>query len=79
MGLLQCLLTRGNTSRAITRELPHHYPFVVTQQYIAAFITQWQKPAEALFREVQRILIRHVKAFISSHFSQYPLLQSRVQ
>ncbi|KAI8978167.1 P-loop containing nucleoside triphosphate hydrolase protein [Trametes punicea] len=64
--------------QAITRELPHHYPFVVTQQYINAFIAQWQKPTETLFREIQRILIRHVKKFVSEHFSQYPLLQARV-
>ncbi|KAI0359461.1 hypothetical protein OH77DRAFT_1419958 [Trametes cingulata] len=64
--------------QAITRELPHHYPFVVTEEYIKSFIAQWQRPAEALFRDVQRILIRHVKKFVSEHFSQYPLLQSRV-
>ncbi|KAI0364813.1 hypothetical protein BV20DRAFT_1029061 [Pilatotrama ljubarskyi] len=64
--------------QSITRELPHHYPFVVTEQYISSFLSLWQKPAEALFREVQRILIQHVKKFVSGHFSQYPLLQSRV-
>ncbi|KAI0764302.1 P-loop containing nucleoside triphosphate hydrolase protein [Trametes elegans] len=64
--------------QAITRELPNHYPFVVSQQYISGFVAQWQKPAEALFREVQRTLIRHIKSFITEHFVQYPLLQSRV-
>ncbi|KAI0644851.1 P-loop containing nucleoside triphosphate hydrolase protein [Trametes meyenii] len=63
---------------AVTRELPHHYPFVVTKQYITAFITQWQKPTEALFRDIQRILIQHIKTFVSQHFEQYPLLKSRV-
>ncbi|KAI9063947.1 hypothetical protein FKP32DRAFT_1603293 [Trametes sanguinea] len=66
------------TSRARTRELPHHYPFVVTEQYIDAFIAQWQKPTEALFREIQRVLTKHVKKFVSEHFAQYPLLLSRV-
>ncbi|OSC98818.1 hypothetical protein PYCCODRAFT_1417176 [Trametes coccinea BRFM310] len=64
--------------QAITRELPHHYPFVVTEQYINAFIDQWKNPADALFREILRVLIKHTKRFVSGHFSQYPLLLSRV-
>ncbi|KAI0667025.1 hypothetical protein C8Q78DRAFT_1082541 [Trametes maxima] len=63
---------------AVTRELPHHYPFVVTKQYITVFIAQWQKPVEALFRDIQRILIKHIKTFVSQHFEQYLLLKNRV-
>ncbi|KAI0628425.1 P-loop containing nucleoside triphosphate hydrolase protein [Trametes polyzona] len=64
--------------QSITRELPNHYPFLVVRDYIKEFIKKWQKPAEALFGEVQRILIRHVKKFVAEHFAHYPALQARV-
>ncbi|KAI0657630.1 P-loop containing nucleoside triphosphate hydrolase protein [Cubamyces menziesii] len=64
--------------QAITRELPHHYPFVITQQYIGDFVAQWKKPYETLFREIQRVLIKHIKKFVSDQFSQYPNLMHRV-
>ncbi|KAI0333222.1 hypothetical protein GY45DRAFT_1319829 [Cubamyces sp. BRFM 1775] len=64
--------------QAITRELPHHYPFVITKQYIGDFLTQWQRPYETLFREVQRVLIKHIKNYVADHFSQYPNLLHRV-
>ncbi|KAI1783118.1 P-loop containing nucleoside triphosphate hydrolase protein [Ganoderma leucocontextum] len=63
---------------ARTRELPGHIPFVVTQEYIMSIISGWQGPAEALFREVHNILVRHVRHLVAEHFAQYPLLQSRI-
>lgn len=71
--------THFDLLRAITRELPHHYPFVITQQYIGDFVAQWKKPYETLFREIQRVLIKHIKKFVSDQFSQYPNLMHRVQ
>ena len=53
-------------------------PFVVNQEYINAIIREWKNPMEALFRDVNATLVKHVKKLIAQQFSQYPLLQSRV-
>ncbi|KAI0705266.1 P-loop containing nucleoside triphosphate hydrolase protein [Cerioporus squamosus] len=63
---------------AITRELADHYPFVVIREYIVSIISGWQAPAETLFHEVLHVLVKHVKVLVAKHFSQYPLLQSRI-
>jgi hypothetical protein len=35
--------------RAVTRELPHNYPFIVQRGYIIDSVGQWDGPAEMLF------------------------------
>ncbi|KAH9925885.1 P-loop containing nucleoside triphosphate hydrolase protein [Epithele typhae] len=73
---LDDVMKRANEAR--TRELPAHYPFVVTQQYIVSIVGGWLNPAEVLFREVHKILLKHVKQLVKTQFAQFPLLESRV-
>ncbi|OBZ65814.1 Interferon-induced GTP-binding protein Mx [Grifola frondosa] len=64
--------------KAITRELPDNYPFVVTQQFIVEIIHKWETPAKKLFEAVHNTLVHRVKRLIRTHFAQYPQLQSNV-
>lgn len=57
--------------RARTRELPGHYPFVISNEYIQRIVMDWDGPARALFDEIQRTLLAQVKAIISRHFEKY--------
>ena len=57
--------------RAITRELPDHYPFVVANEYISSFIGGWQLPAEKLYEAVHQCLLQRVKALTEKHFGKF--------
>ncbi|THG92532.1 hypothetical protein EW026_g8396 [Hermanssonia centrifuga] len=57
--------------KAITRELPDHYPFVITKEYIEEVIAGWDVPARNLFDAMQRILSVQVKEIIVQHFSKF--------
>ncbi|KAJ7215356.1 P-loop containing nucleoside triphosphate hydrolase protein [Mycena pura] len=56
---------------ARTRELPGHYPFFVQKSFIAEFTAKWEAPAQALCRFVHTILLQHVKALVTDHFSSF--------
>ncbi|CAL1711881.1 unnamed protein product [Somion occarium] len=57
--------------RAITRELPDHYPFVVSKEYILSFVSHWEGPTRKLFTAVYQVLLSHVKALVVRHFGKY--------
>ncbi|KAI0343435.1 hypothetical protein BDW22DRAFT_1170105 [Trametopsis cervina] len=57
--------------KAITRELPDHYPFVVANEYVKEIIDQWRVPARNLYDQTQYILVTHVKDIVARHFSKY--------
>ncbi|KAI0077225.1 hypothetical protein K474DRAFT_1596469 [Panus rudis PR-1116 ss-1] len=57
--------------KAITRELPDHYPFVVCKEYIATFTSQWETPAERLFASVYKILHGYIKGLVELHFGKF--------
>ena len=57
--------------RAIARELPDHYPFVVCTDYILTIVSQWGFPTLELFDSVQRTLTVHMKKLIALHFGKY--------
>lgn len=57
--------------RAIARELPDHYPFVVCTDYILAIVSQWERPTTELFDSIQRTLTLHMKKLIAVHFGKY--------
>ncbi|KAH9917091.1 P-loop containing nucleoside triphosphate hydrolase protein [Amylocystis lapponica] len=57
--------------KAITRELPDHYPFVVSNDYIVTITSKWQTPTRNLFDAVERILTSYVKKIISRHFGKF--------
>lgn len=57
--------------RAITRELPDYYPFIVSKDYILTIISKWQIPARNLFDAIQRMLINSVKELVTKHFRKF--------
>ncbi|KAI0692158.1 P-loop containing nucleoside triphosphate hydrolase protein [Cytidiella melzeri] len=58
-------------SQAITRELPDHYPFVVSKEYIALIIAKWESPCRTLFDTTMHILLAHVKKVVARHFGTF--------
>lgn len=56
---------------AITRELPDHYPFTVSNDYIKSIIEEWSTPAQVLFDQIQHVLMNHVKKIVAVHFSKF--------
>ncbi|KAF9807177.1 hypothetical protein IEO21_08336 [Rhodonia placenta] len=63
--------------RAITRELPDHYPFIITQEFVRELIEDWDMPTFKLFDEIEAILSSKIKKFIHLEFAQYPNLQAQ--
>lgn len=65
------LLTAIFQSRAVTRELPNNYPFVVQRGYIIDTVSQWDDPAKTLFdfavEKVKEMMLR----VIDSHFERH--------
>ncbi|PCH35504.1 hypothetical protein WOLCODRAFT_145834 [Wolfiporia cocos MD-104 SS10] len=57
--------------KAVTRELPDHYPFVVSKDYIVSITSQWHIPTRTLFDSVQKVLNTHVKQLVAQHFSKF--------
>ena len=56
---------------AITRELPNHYPYSVTKQYICTFVGQWKDPSKQFFDITRKELISGVQLLVEKHFAQY--------
>jgi hypothetical protein len=56
---------------AITRELPNHYPYSVTKQYICNFVGKWEDPSRQFFDVTRRELISGVQLLVEKHFSPY--------
>ncbi|KAF9807180.1 hypothetical protein IEO21_08339 [Rhodonia placenta] len=55
--------------KAVTRELPDHYPFVVYQDYITSITAKWHIPMRILFDSLQKVLNNYVKQLVAKHFS----------
>ncbi|KAJ7431615.1 P-loop containing nucleoside triphosphate hydrolase protein, partial [Mycena galericulata] len=72
------VLARARSAR--TRELPGHFPFVVQESFISEFTRKWAEPARLLCVSIHSILLEHVKALITSHFSTFGqgVLEQRV-
>jgi hypothetical protein len=58
-------------SRAVTRELPCNYPFIVQRQYIIERVNRWNKPAQALFDSVFNKLKEMTLRIVDVHFEPY--------
>ena len=56
---------------AITRELPNHYPYTVTKQYICTFVGRWEDPSRQYFDVTRKELISRIQLLVAKHFSQY--------
>jgi hypothetical protein len=63
---------RTNTPiRAVTRELPYNYPFIVQKEYILAFVNKWGDPARALFISIAAKLKELTLRVVDTHFGNY--------
>jgi hypothetical protein len=69
----QCLfsLIANPLIRAVTRELPNNYPFIVQKKYILAYVKKWDDPAQNLFVATVRTLKELTLHIVETHFGQY--------
>lgn len=58
-------------NRAKTRELPDHYPFVVTKNLINNVTEQWEQPSHDLFEDIFLILSKFVAKVVGEHFGEH--------
>jgi hypothetical protein len=58
-------------ARAVTRELPNNFPFVVKKRFIGTVVEKWDSPAKTLFGVTKYELNKRIKEAIEDHFSQY--------
>lgn len=65
------LLTATFRSRAVTRELPNNYPFVVQRGYIIDTVSQWDDPAKTLFDFAVEKVKEMMSRVIDSHFERH--------
>ncbi|KIM19796.1 hypothetical protein M408DRAFT_334259 [Serendipita vermifera MAFF 305830] len=56
---------------AITRELPHNYPYAVKKHYVSRFTKQWPKPAHKLFEDTEHHLQKELRTLVLQHFSAF--------
>jgi hypothetical protein len=66
--------------RAITRELPGHFPFVVQEFFIQNIVKKWEAPAIDLCTIVRAMINLHVKALVKKHFGKFGqgILEDRI-
>lgn len=64
-------LTASSLIRAVTRELPNNYPFIVQKEYIAAFVKQWDGPAQTLFTAIFKKVKEATLRVVDVHFGNY--------
>lgn len=65
------LLRPKPLTRAVTRELPHNYPFIVQKEYIVTFVNKWEDPAQALFISTTTKLREITLRVVDGHFKNY--------
>jgi hypothetical protein len=58
-------------ARAVTRELPNNYPFVVKKGLIGTAVEKWDSPSKKLFDATKKELQKRVRELIEDQFSQY--------
>lgn len=66
--------------KAVTRELPDKYPFMVTKLFIKEITRNWTDPAMKLFDVIHNQLFEHVKKLVVDEFGRYAEsgLQARI-
>jgi hypothetical protein len=74
------ILTANFPSRAVTRELPNNYPFIVQREYITKRVREWDEPAHTLFNSVVEKLKEMTLCIIDTRFEHYAIggLKQRV-
>jgi hypothetical protein len=69
--LILLRLTANPLIRAVTRELPNNYPFIVQKEYIEAFVKQWDGPAQTLFTAIVEKVKEATLRVVDVHFGNY--------
>jgi hypothetical protein len=59
------------TCSAITRELPHNYPYAVKKYYVTRFTREWHVPANELFEKMEREFTRELRDLVKRHFAEF--------
>lgn len=72
------LLIATFQSRAVTRELPNNYPFIVQRGYIIDTVSKWYGPARTLFEFTVKELKKATSSVVDAHFARYGNLKQRV-
>jgi hypothetical protein len=57
--------------RAVTRELPGHFPFVVQQNLVQGIIRKWESPALDLCAIVRAMINAHINTLVMRHFGKF--------
>jgi hypothetical protein len=65
------LLTATFQSRAVTRELPNDYPFIVQRGYIIDTVSKWDDPTKTLFDFSVKKLKEVTSSVVNTHFDRY--------
>ena len=65
------LLTASPLTRAVTRELPNNYPFIVQKGYIKSFVKKWNEPAHILFKIIAEKVKEATLSLVETHFGNY--------
>ncbi|KAI0262190.1 P-loop containing nucleoside triphosphate hydrolase protein [Gloeopeniophorella convolvens] len=66
-----CLTHDTFLPRAVTRELPNNYPFIVQRQYIIDVVDKWDDPAQELFKSTVEKLKELLSRLVSKQFEHY--------
>jgi hypothetical protein len=69
--LILLTLTANPLIRAVTRELPNNYPFIVQKEYIETFVKQWDGPAQTLFTATVKRVKEATLRVVDVHFGNY--------
>jgi hypothetical protein len=64
-------LTADLLIRAVTRELPNNYPFIVQKEYIEVFVKQWDGPAQTLFTAIAKKVKEATLRVVDVHFGNH--------
>ena len=64
-------LTINPLTRAVTRELPNNYPFIVQKEYIQTFVKQWDRPAQTVFTVIYEKVKEATLRVVDVHFGNY--------
>lgn len=64
-------LTTNPLNRAVTRELPNNYPFIVQKEYIEDFVKKWDGPAQTLFTAIFKKVKEATLRVVDVHFGNY--------
>ena len=67
--------------RAVTRELPGHFPFVVQQNLVHDIVQQWESPALSLCAIVRAMVNAYVNTLVIRHFGNFGrgILEDRIR